>query len=334
MIRTALVIAATMALCRGAVHADGPAEPARAHMYAAVYLVRGSVVGSHAGVFGPHIRTGDTTWRRSSRSNLITFGFGSWVQGNVRRLYVAAGDGLHRSTDDGATWKIITGWRTMEITSVLPDPDDARHIMVTSPGGVYRTTDDGATWQERMKGMRTWYVRSLAYDLRTRSVIHAVAQDDIYSTSDRGGTWRPMRAGKGLVTSFLQPRGDGWTYLAGFEDQGIRISTDGGKSWRNAATPSQASIYAMASSADGRTVFAAGWQTGVWRSTDGGRHWSELWRDNAINAVFCLMVDRDQPDHVFAGTDGNGVYESLDGGKHWSFAGLAGGKIKQLYIYP
>jgi hypothetical protein len=37
---------------------------------------------------------------------------------------------------------------------------------------------------------------------------------------------------------------------------------------------------------------------------------------------------------VYAGTDGNGVYESSDGGMHWSFAGLRGGKIKHLFIYP
>jgi photosystem II stability/assembly factor-like uncharacterized protein len=334
VMRTAMIIATAAVLCHGAVQAQGPAPASHARLYAAVYIVRGSVVGSNVGKFGPHVRDGDTTWHRISRSNLITFGLGSSVSVHPRRLYVAAGDGLHRSTDDGATWKIITGWKTMEITSVLPNPADPRHIMVTSPFGVYRTTDDGATWQERMRGMRTWYVRSLAYDLRSSRVIHGVAQDDIYSTSDNGAHWRPMHAGKGVVTSFLQSGADGRTFLVGFEDQGIRISTNGGTAWRSAVTPSQASIYAMASSADGRTLFAAGWQTGVWRSTDGGSHWSELWHDNAINAIFCLMVDRDQPDHVFAGTDGNGVYESFDGGVHWSFAGLQGGKIKQLYVYP
>lgn len=310
----------------------GGVPPPRVH--AAVYLVRGSVVGSNVGAYGPYVRESDTTWRRISRSNLITFGFAAHVRDAERRLYVAAGNGLHRSTDDGATWKIITGWKTMEIMSVLPDAHDAKRVLVSSPWGVYRTTDDGATWHESMKGMRSWYVRSLAYDLYSTGTIYAKTEDDIYSTSDRGMSWRPMRTGKGVVTAFLQIPPSPGRFLAAFEDQGIRLTTDGGKTWRQTETPSQTSIYAIAASADGRVMYAGGWKSGVWRSTNGGMRWEQLWRDDAVESFFCFLVDPERPEHVYAGTDGNGVYESSDGGVHWSFAGLRGGKIKHLFVYP
>ncbi len=327
----------TASLLAGAVataYAGGPDPAPLQRVHAAVYLVRGSVVGSNVGAYGPYVRESDTTWHRLSRSNLITFGFGATVRGPARRLYVAAGNGLHRSTDDGATWKIITGWKTMEILSVLPDERDEQRILVSSPWGVYRTTDDGATWQESMKGMRTWYVRSLVPDAFSPRTVYARAEDDIYRSSDRGVNWRPMRAGKGVVTAFLQiPRGPG-RFLAGFEDQGICMTTDGGKTWGQTETPSRTSIYAIAASADGGVMYAGGWRSGVWRSTDGGMHWEQRWRDDAVESFFCFLVDPANPDHVYAGTDGNGVYESSDGGIHWSFAGLRGGKIKHLYLYP
>lgn len=326
----ALLCAGTAAIA----HAGGPDAVPAARVHAAVYLVRGSVVGSNVGAYGPYVLSSDTTWHRLSRSNLITFGFGSTVHGSVRRLYVAAGNGLHKSTDDGATWKIITGWKTMEILSVLPDARDEQGILVSSPWGVYRTTDDGATWQESMKGMRTWYVRSLVEDAFSPGTIYAKAEDDIYRSSDRGMNWRPMQAGSGVVTAFLQnPRGPG-RFLAGFEDQGIHLTTDGGRTWQQAETPSRTSIYAIASSADGGVMYAGGWRSGVWRSTDGGVRWEQRWRDDAVESFFCFLVDPADPDHVYAGTDGNGVYESSDGGIHWSFAGLRGGKIKHLYLYP
>jgi photosystem II stability/assembly factor-like uncharacterized protein len=90
----------------------------------------------------------------------------------------------------------------------------------------------------------------------------------------------------------------------------------------------------MTASPDGHVLYAGGWKSGVWQSVDGGMHWKEAWRDEAIESIFCFLVDPERPDRIYAGTDGNGVYESLDGGGHWSFAGLRGGKIKHLFFYP
>jgi photosystem II stability/assembly factor-like uncharacterized protein len=303
-------------------------------LHAAVFLVRGGVVGANVGAYGPFVRESDTTWHRLSRSNMYTFGFGSWARDGLRRLYVAAGNGLHRSTDDGKTWKIVTGWNTMEILSVLPDREDVKRILVATPWGVYRTMDDGTTWKPCMSGFRKWYVRSLFYDSRKKNIIYALAEDDAYSTTDGGTTWRPMHAGTGSLLSFMQRPGHPDTFLAGFEDQGLRISTDGAKTWSAARCPSEASVYGMGASSDGAIMYAGGWKTGVWQSVDGGEHWNEIWRTDAIEALFCFLVDPADQQHVYAGTDGNGVYESADGGIHWSYAGLVRGKIKHLFFYP
>jgi photosystem II stability/assembly factor-like uncharacterized protein len=94
------------------------------------------------------------------------------------------------------------------------------------------------------------------------------------------------------------------------------------------------SVYTITSSRDGRQLYAAGWETGVWRSVDGGETWSLIWKEPAIESVFCVFVHPVNPQHLLVGTDGQGIFESRDGGATWTSAGLYGGKIKQIAFYP
>jgi hypothetical protein len=80
--------------------------------------------------------------------------------------------------------------------------------------------------------------------------------------------------------------------------------------------------------------YAAGWQTGVWKSDERGQRWQKLWDAPGIEAIFDIQVDTLAPDHLLVGTDGQGVFESFDRGRTWKFAGLAGGKVKQITLYP
>ena len=47
-----------------------------------------------------------------------------------------------------------------------------------------------------------------------------------------------------------------------------------------------------------------------------------------------LTVDPNNPDVVYAGTQGNGVYRSADGGRSWANLGLAGRIVKSLAVSP
>ena len=315
----------------GAVDKD-QAPPSKLH--AAVYLVRGSVAGSSTGRFGPHVRESDSTWRCLSRSNVITYGFGSFTSEAPRRFYVACGNGVHRSTDDGKTWRILTGWTTMEILDVLPHPAIPSLLYVSTPWGIYRSKDEGASWTAATEGFTCSFVRHLAFDQRTPEIIYATAENDAYVTTNGGDDWKPMGVGRGAVLSFLQHPRIPDRLLAGCEDNGICFSTDGGTSWKPARCPSPASVYGLAASPDGENLYAAGWETGIWHSGDGGQSWDVLWTPAGIQAFFCLLVDPHDTRHLYAGTDGNGVYESVDGGRGWTYAGLNGGRIKHLFFYP
>lgn len=310
----------------------GSADTTRLH--AAVYMVRGSVSGSNVGTFGPFVLRADSAWRRLSLSNVISCGLDMDRAGTGKRLYLAAGNGVHRSTDGGSTWRIITGWRTMEILTVLPDKVDSSTIYVATPWGVYKSQDDGRTWNERSTGFRHWYVKHIGFDSGTASRLYATAEDDLYVSDDGAEHWRPMGVGGGSVLAFFQHPVNPMVLVASTEDRGIFRSTNRGETWTPATSPGHSPIYVFAGSPDGRSLYAAGWETGIWQSTDDGTTWETLWNSPGIQAIFCLLVDPRNPDLLYAGTDGNGVFASSDRGATWRCIGLEGGKIKQVMFYP
>jgi hypothetical protein len=313
---------------------DGSASGDGDRVYATVFLVRGSVVGSKTGHFGPFLRLKDTLWQRLSLSDLYSFRFGRFANGNTDRLYLAAGNGLHRSTDGGATWRILTGWQSMEVLSVLPDPVDSALIYAATPWGVFRSTDDGTTWQVRMQGMRRWFVRDIQVDRRSSGSLLAVAEDDIYRSSNRGELWTPSGLARGHVLAMFQHPVKHELLLVSVEEGGILRSTNGGQQWVESSGLEGTSVYTFAGSPDGREMYAAGWKTGLWRSVDDGARWSRVWDAPGIDAIFALLVDPRDPAHLFAGTDGNGLFESFDHAARWQWAGLRGGKIKHIVMYP
>jgi photosystem II stability/assembly factor-like uncharacterized protein len=238
------------------------------NLYAAVFSVRGSVSGRSTGGFGVFVRE-DIGWRQITLSNVFTFGLGFFENAGIRRHYIAGGNGLHRSTDGGDSWRILTSWETMEVLSVVPHPVDSAVIYIATPWGVYKTVDDGQTWVEKMNGMRRWYVEDLLMDARETNTLYAGSEDGLYRTTDGGELWEPMGVGDSAVLVVMQHPMEHDLLLAGLENGGIRFTTDGGTTWQSAE-----------------------------------------------------------------GTDGDGVFESRDRGKTWHHAGLEGGKIKQIAIYP
>jgi photosystem II stability/assembly factor-like uncharacterized protein len=306
-----------------------PAPPPAGRIFAAVLLVRGSVVGNTTGGFGLYVRSGgdDTSWTKITRGNIITFGMGLFDDGHTRRYYLAGGNGVHRSTDGGATWKILTSWRTEEIL-------DPAVIYAATPFGVFKTTDDGLTWEKKMNGVSPWYIQKVLMDPRDRSTLYAAGEADLFRTTNGGESWRPMGSGCRNILAVLQHPVRRDIFVVAGEEAGIRRTTDGGATWSASRGLEAASIYAMRASADGATLYAAGWQTGLWSSTDDGASWRQAWQGPDAEAIYSIFVDPANPAHLMVGSVGRGLFESRDGGATWKYAGLHGAQVKQIELYP
>jgi photosystem II stability/assembly factor-like uncharacterized protein len=304
-------------------------------LFAAVFIVRGSVSGSSVGGYGVYVRKpDDTAWTRITKSSTLTFGLALFDNGRTRRYYIAAGNGVHRSTDGGVTWKILTSWRTEEILCVVPDPVDSSVVYVATPFGVFKTTDDGTTWERKMEGIPSWFVQRIVMDARDRRTLYAATETDLFRSTDAGEHWHAMGSGLRQVLALLQHPVDSSVIIAAGEVQGIRRTADGGKTWSAARGLDSAIIYTFRASRTGADIYAAGWKTGLWRSTDGGVTWQQVWSAPGVEAIYSLFVYPGDPDHILAGTVGKGVLESLDRGATWRPAGLDGTQVKQIELYP
>jgi photosystem II stability/assembly factor-like uncharacterized protein len=313
-----------------------PPDPAGApRLFAAVFIVRGSVSGNATGGFGLYVRGAqDTGWTRISRSYTLAFGTALFDNGRTRRYYMAAGNGVHRSTDGGKNWKILTSWRTEEILCVVPDPVDSSVIYAATPFGVFKTSDDGTTWEKKMEGIPTWFIQRIVMDVHDRRTLYAATETDVFRSTDAGEHWKPTGSGLRQVLALIQHPARPEVMIAGGESGGIRRTTDGGKTWSSGRGLDSASIYTFRASATGAEIYCAGWKTGLWRSTDDGASWRQIWSAPGIDAIYSLFVYPGDPDHILVGTVGLGIYESLDHGATWRAAGLDGAQVKQIELYP
>lgn len=117
-----------------------------------------------------------------SRGNVIRAAIDPQTPGTV--YAVRNGDGIFKSTDDGASWAAVNSGLPMSFqdgswkyltTSLVIDPADPE-TLYTNGSGVFRSTDGGANWNAVNTGLTTLAVNTLAIDpLDTRTLYSGTA---------------------------------------------------------------------------------------------------------------------------------------------------------------
>jgi photosystem II stability/assembly factor-like uncharacterized protein len=303
--------------------------------YAAVFLNRSQVSVGASGSIGLYRRGyGDTVWENIYRPNLFTFGIGMWSKGATKRLYIAGGNGLHRSENGGTSWRILTDWRTEEVLSVALDPVDSARLYIATTFGIFRSDDDGKSWHKKMKGMARTFVQKVIIDRSDRRMLYACCEDDLYLSKDGAEHWVSLHVGVPGMMMVAQHPDNPNHILVGTEDNGVRVSLDKGKSWHAGRGLPNSAVYSIAFSSDRQVVYAGGYETGLWRSSDSGLNWQPLWQSGELEAIFAIFVHPRNQKHLMVGTSGQGIYESFDEGKTWCRAGLSGCHVKQIELFP
>lgn len=281
-------------------------------LYAAVLETRNYVVGAANAPSGLYRRDG-TAWTHLGWRNVRAFGL-LVDPGDPAVLYLAGGNGVLRSGDGGATWRVTTGWR---ITEVLALAAGAGHLYAATAHGIWRSDDAAATWMRFNDGLaipRDTFVQAIATDRAAPHRVLAGMETGLH-WSDSTGAWTPVGP-RVPIRALQQHPHDAACWLAATEDHGLLRSDDGGAHWQAVPdVPVGATFYAVAHDpTDPARLAAAGFQTGLRLSRDGGRSWKHQPLPDPSLSVHALAFDADVPGRLWIGLVGSGLITTDDGG--------------------
>ncbi|MEI8243930.1 MAG: sialidase family protein, partial [bacterium] len=207
--------------------------------------------------------------------------------GRTPVAYVAAGGGLYRSDDRGASWRRLTGKDPVLAGArwVAAAPDDGTCVFAAAEaagGGLYRSADGGATWK-RCEGLAGEDVESVAVCSQNAKVVLAGQRDGNFmsSSADGGATWIKHDMGgpvKGQVVLAMSETL--WAVVGRAEDKGVRVTDNGGQTWTAAEGDVAHHGGALVVAQTGETLFTTK-HHGVNKSTDGGRTWKYTMEDHS-----------------------------------------------------
>ena len=200
------------------------------------------------------------------------------------------GEGLWRSTDDGAHFTRIDGGTMPQVRTIAFDSARPGRILVGGNTGVWRSTDGGATF----KKTATQFALSLSIDPADPDVIYVATQTvGIYKSTDGGLTFTPRNTGltfqrmsrSGVVA--IDPRNSATLY-AGTEGGGVFKSVDAGATWSAANDGlTDLTVYGLTLDAIQPDVLYVAGPHGVYRSGTGAEPPPEATMSGIVRGYGC-----------------------------------------------
>jgi len=148
------------------------------------------------------------------------------------------GNGVYRTTDNGATFTPLGDVRHLDSVSV--DLGDPQRLTLLAGGHeqtqtLYRSTDGGTTWTNVGKNLpagTNFCTNALVIDQSTHLVGcsgYANGTDGVFRTTDGGKTWAPASTASAAALPLWAS--DGTIYWSLIYDRGLIKSTDQGRTW-------------------------------------------------------------------------------------------------------
>lgn len=305
-------------------------------LYVAVLERRGFVVGRANAPAGLYRFAGSDQWThigwRTTRSNGISFD-----PFHPGTCFLGCGNGVFRTRDGGATWRVTTGWEITDVQDVAVDPHMPGCVYAASAYGVWRTRNGGETWEAASDGIpspRSTYIAVIEADASRPGHVLAGSDTGLFRSTDGADRWVPVGPAGAPVRDLRQSRSDPSCWIAATDGHGVLVTRDGGATWDVAgdAALREAALFSVAiDPADPARMAAAGYRTGVLWSGDGGRSWAPFGRALPEPSVHGLVFD--SGGRLWAGTVGAGVFTAEGPGADWQYTGLDGGTIVDMMFF-
>jgi photosystem II stability/assembly factor-like uncharacterized protein len=289
---------------------------------------------------GPVAATNTSTWS-SSLGRLSALGLD--VNDENHMIVGAPTGGIWRTTDKGASWKVIYEYATtIDIASLEISHANADHYWAGTADGIIRSIDAGKTWTAVVGGP-AGEVNTITMDPTNANVLLATlrsAGGGVYRSIDGGQNWAMVHnPGNSAYDIEFKPGASNTVYASG--EGFIAKSNDNGATWVNiAGGPWNAfGVIMMAvTPANGNYVYALqenglGGYEATYRSTNSGTAWTTQ-SDNTSGMNNILTYDQSvmggqaprDMDITISPTNANEVY--VAGTELWKSTNGGAGFIK------
>lgn len=236
-------------------------------------------------------------------------------------VYGAMGFALTRSTDGGATYRVVI----YEPTFCLAiDPSSRSTFYAGTRDHLYRSTDRGLHWSAILSETGK-YVRRLAIDPSNPNNIWVwLGEGGLQRSMDGGATWTSVVGAPTHISGIaVHPTNSSIVVVAAYD--GIYRTTDGAKTWNRVMNVNGAGGIKADEAAPGRFyAWGLGWvypfldPRGVAYSVDDGATWSPLGYGlpttyGSTPRATAFAIDPNDHTRVYLGTDMEGVFTTSVG---------------------
>ena len=237
------------------------------------------------------------------------------------------GNGFLRSTDDGATWQVLSNALSSRLViDLLVAPDQS--IYACTSQGLFRSTNGGTTFTQ-VPGLPSFTSRIEADADGDLFLGVQFTTANLFRSIDDGATWQQSDIGIGFDVLDIHASGSGLYAVGG---NAVYRSTNDGTSWTSVNAPPEFSYTSVtvATNGDICASFYGGTELGgrIYRTTNGGASWAQ---DSGLSGHAVDRLLSTPEGSLFVGSKGPGVYRyssngTADGGD-WQqkLAGDGGG---------
>ena len=304
-------------------------------LYTCMVTSKGYVVGAKLPPSGIFTKSAAGKWRHAGYNHPALNAL-DYDPRNSGTVYVAAGNGLLRISENGERWKILTGSDVTELMDVAVDRNTPGTIYFTHTAGIKVTHDGGVTWMDASTGLHRKFTQAIRVDSRRSGFLVAGNEEGIFHSDDGGRSWRLAGAAGYQVIRVEQSPHDPCYWLASTQGGGLFKSTDCGVTFESNGAfgvDENISDIAFDRSSPGR-IAVAGWGIGVAISEDLGKTWQIRNAGLPSTAVWSVVFDPEAPGRIYAGVHEEAMYVSQDEGRSWSRDGLEGSRVMRMVFVP